>query len=179
MMPNRIQRHLTTAIKIALGLLLLYLAFQRVDWAVLLDALQTVSAFWLVMAVLSVLLSLGLKVWRWDLLLRNYQLRIPPARLTSAYFLGQAANILLIIRGGEVVRIAAAHQPEEDDWVEITATIAIEKYLDLLFLVLLMLAMATNLPAFGTRDHGQPLPTAHHHDHPALAGSLVWTHTLA
>lgn len=158
MITKQRSRSLITILKWALGLLLLYLAFQRVDWAVLLDALQTVSTFWLVLAILSVLLSLGLKVWRWDLLLRNYHLRLPPGRLISAYFLGQAANILLIIRGGEVVRIAAAHQAEEDDWVEITATIAIEKYLDLLVLVLLMLAMATNLQALARAALGDLYP---------------------
>ncbi len=157
-MPKKNQRLLTQAIKIALGLLLLYLAFRRVDWDVLLDTLQTVSAFWLVMAVLSVLLSLGLKVWRWDLLVRNYHLRIPLLRLTSAFFLGQAANILLIIRGGEIVRVTTAHQSGKDDWVEITATIAIEKYLDLLCLVLLMLAMATNLPALALETMGSLYP---------------------
>ena len=110
-MPNNIQRHLITAFKIALGFLLLYFAFQRVDWPILLDALRSVSGLWLFLAILSVLLSLAFKVWRWDLLLRNYQLRLPLKRLISAFFLGQAANILLVIRGGEIVRVSAAHQP--------------------------------------------------------------------
>jgi uncharacterized protein (TIRG00374 family) len=157
-MPNNIQRHLTSALKIALGLLLLYLAFQRVDWPILLDALRSVSWLWLFLAFLSVLLSLALKVWRWDLLLHNYQLRLPLRRLISAFFLGQAANILLVIRGGEVVRVTSAHQPGQNDWVEISATIAIEKYLDLLFLVLLMLAMATNLPPLARETMGNLYP---------------------
>lgn len=137
---------------------MLYLAFQRVDWPILLDALRSVSGLWLVIAVLSVLLSLGLKIWRWDLLLCNYQLRLPRVRLISAFFLGQAANILLVIRGGEIVRVTTAHKPGQDDWVEITATIAIEKYLDLLFLALLMLAMATNLPPLAIETLGSLYP---------------------
>lgn len=157
-MPNNIQRHLITAFKIALGFLLLYLAFQRVDWPILLDALRSVSMLWLFLAILSVLLSLALKVWRWDLLLRNYQQRLPLRHLISAFFLGQAANILLIIRGGEIVRVTSTHQPGQDDWVEISATIAIEKYLDLLFLVLLMLAMATKLPPLARETMGSLYP---------------------
>lgn len=152
------KRYLANILKIALGLLLLYLAFQRVDWPILLDALRSVSGLWLVIAVLSVLLSLGLKIWRWDLLLCNYQLRLPRVRLISAFFLGQAANILLVIRGGEIVRVTTAHKPGQDDWVEITATIAIEKYLDLLFLALLMLAMATNLPPLAIETLGSLYP---------------------
>ncbi|MBE0688430.1 MAG: flippase-like domain-containing protein [Anaerolineaceae bacterium] len=158
MKQNYFRHYIFNALKIALGLLLLYLSFQRVDWTILLDALRSVSGFWLVLAILSVLLSLALKVWRWDLLLRNYNLRLPLKRLISAFFLGQAANILLIIRGGEIVRVTSAHQPGQDDWVEITATIAIEKYLDLLFLVLLMLAMATNLPALALESMGSLYP---------------------
>lgn len=152
------KQHFTNILKIALGLLLLYLAFQRVDWPILLDALRSVSMLWLFLAILSVLLSLALKVWRWELLLRNYQLRLPLRRTISAFFLGQAANILLIIRGGEIVRVTSAHQPGQDDWVEISATIAIEKYLDLLFLVLLMLAMATNLPPLARETLGNLYP---------------------
>lgn len=152
------KQHLVNLLKIALGLLLLYLSFQRVDWPILLGALRSVSGLWLFLAVLSVVLSLALKVVRWDLLLRNYQQRLPPLRLISSFFLGQAANILLVIRGGEIVRVTTAHQSGKDDWVEITATIAIEKYLDLLFLVLLMLAMATNLPALALETMGSLYP---------------------
>ncbi|MDO9087389.1 MAG: lysylphosphatidylglycerol synthase transmembrane domain-containing protein [Anaerolineaceae bacterium] len=150
--------NLTNAIKITLGLLLLYLAFQRVDWQLLLQSLQSVRIFWLSLAILSVLLSLSLKVLRWDLLLRNYQVHLPPKRLISAYFLGQAANILLIIRGGEIVRVTTAHLPGKDDWVEITATIALEKYLDLLLLVLLMVFTATNLPSLALEKMGSLSP---------------------
>ncbi|PKO05996.1 MAG: hypothetical protein CVU41_09405 [Chloroflexi bacterium HGW-Chloroflexi-3] len=158
MKQNNFRHYIFNALKIALGLLLLYFSFQRVDWTLLLDALRSASGTWLLLAILSILLSLALKVLRWDLLLRNYHLRLPLKRLTSAFFLGQAANILLIIRGGEVVRVTTAHQPGQDDWVEITATIAIEKYLDLLFLVLLMLAMSTNLPPLVLETMGSLYP---------------------
>jgi uncharacterized membrane protein YbhN (UPF0104 family) len=158
MISQKTRRPYLTFFKIALGLLLLYLAFQRVDWPILLDALRSVSGLWLLLAILSVLLSLGLKVLRWELLLRNYQLRLPLRHLISAFFLGQAANILLVIRGGEIVRVTTAHQPRQDDWVEITATIAIEKYLDLLLLVLLMVAMASNLPVLARQSLGSLYP---------------------
>ncbi len=147
-------RHLLNAFKLALGLLLLYLSIKTVEWGILTEALATISPLWLWLAVLSVLLSLALKVWRWDVLLRNYQIWLPLVKLISAFFLGQAANILLIIRGGEVVRIGAAHQPEEDDWLAITATIAIEKYLDLLMLVVLMLISVNNLPPLAVEKLG-------------------------
>lgn len=154
MISQKTRRPYLTFVKIALGLLLLYLAFQRVDWPILLNVLRSVSGFWLILAILCVLLSLVFKVLRWDLLLSNYKQRLPPMLLISAFILGQAANILLVIRGGEVVRVATAHQPGKDDWVEITATIAIEKYLDLVLLVLLMLFSVNNLPPLATQNLG-------------------------
>ncbi len=82
-MPKNNQRHLTQAIKIALGLLLLYLAFRRVDWDVLLDTLQTVSAFWLVMAYFTVVRFLSYldqriraEGWEVELLLRAERARL-------------------------------------------------------------------------------------------------------
>ncbi len=158
MKPHWHKSLLVSPLKIALGLLLLYLSFQRVNWGILLEALQTVSIAWLLLAIVSVLLSLGLKIWRWDLLLCNYHLHIPAPRLISAFFLGQAANILLIIRGGEIVRVTTAHLSGKADWVEISATIAIEKYLDLLILVLMMVAMSANLPDMALERMGSLYP---------------------
>jgi len=145
-------------IKIGLGLLLLYLSFRRVDWPVFLQSVSAVSPGWLALAVLSILVSLGLKVWRWKLMLAFYQIKLPNLRLIGAFFLGQAANTLLVIRGGEVVRLATAHQAEKDDWLEITSTIVIEKYLDLVFLVILMMAISTNLPPIAMEKLGSLQP---------------------
>jgi hypothetical protein len=145
---------MTNVLKVALGLFLLYLSFLRVDWQLLLQSLQSVSVTWFFLAVLSVLISLALKILRWDMLLKNYGQHLPPLRLVIAYFLGQAANILLIIRGGEIVRITTAHQPGKDDWIEITATIALEKYLDLLLLVVLMVLASVNLPPLALEKLG-------------------------
>ena len=126
------KRQLFNLIKIVVGILLLVLAFRYIQWDVLWDALTSVSISWLLIAGLSILLSLSLKILRWDLFLRNYQVRIPLQRLTLAFFLGQAANILLFVRGGELLRITAAHTKDQDDLGPIAATIAIEKYIDLL-----------------------------------------------
>ena len=117
-------------------------------------ALNSASVLWLVLAFLSVLVSLSLKILRWDIFLRNYKVRSPLKRLVSAFFLGQAANILLFIRGGELVRITVAHTKDRDDWAPITATIAIEKYLDLLFLVLLMVISINSLPDIALQKLG-------------------------
>ena len=83
--------------------------------------------------VLSVLLGLFLKLWRWGILVKNYQVRSSIARLFSAYFLGQSVNILLPFRSGELVRVGYfAGNPNV--LPEIISTIVLEKYLDLIAL---------------------------------------------
>ena len=133
-------------IKILIGLLLLFLSFRSIDWGLFAKALFSASPIFISLAVLSVTLSLGLKLWRWHLLLENFKVKMPFSRLVTSYFLGQAANILLVLRAGELVRIGWAHQAKEQDLVEITGSIAIEKYLDLLMFVLSMLVVSTALP---------------------------------
>lgn len=91
-------------------------------------------------------------------MLAFYQIKIPVLRLIAAFFLGQAANTLLVVRGGEVVRLASAHQPKKDDWLAITSTIVIEKYLDLVFLVIMMMAISTNLPPIAKEKLGSLQP---------------------
>jgi uncharacterized membrane protein YbhN (UPF0104 family) len=140
--------------KILLGLLLLLLSLRSVNWVLFKDAIRSVSLPLLAFVILSVLLSQGLKLWRWCVLLQNFQVQVPFLRLATAYFLGQAANILLVLRAGEVLRIGWIHQPQREDIVEITGTIALEKYLDLLLFVMTLLAVSSALPDITQRYLG-------------------------
>jgi len=133
-------------LKILLGITLLFLSIRSVDWSVFQEALQSAKQNWLIFALVSVLLSVGLKITRWWILLRNFQVKIPWTSVVTAYFLGQAANILFIFRTGELVRIGWAHQSDQKDLVEISGSIAIEKYVDLLMFVVATLAVSATLP---------------------------------
>ncbi len=137
-----IKKHLTRAsfyknflaiIKILAGLALLILSIQGIQWENLVTGMCSTNLTWLALAIFSVLLGLFLKVWRWALFVKNYQIRSSSTRLFSAYFVGQAANIVLPLRGGELVRMGYfADEPKV--LPEIVTTIALEKYLDLLAL---------------------------------------------
>jgi len=142
----QIRKKILQIIKILIGLLLLFFSFRSIDWSLFAESLLSASPILVLIAVISVVLSLGLKLWRWQLLLENFKVKIPFTRLVTAYFLGQAANILLVLRAGELVRIGWAHQAQDPDLVEITGTIALEKYLDLLMFVVSMLVVSTALP---------------------------------
>lgn len=139
-------------IKVLLGFTLLFLSIRSVDWSVFQQALQSAKPVWLLAALISVLLSVSLKIIRWWMLLKNFQVKLPWLRLITAYFLGQAANILFVFRAGELVRIGWAHQPDHQDLAEITGSIAIEKYMDLLMFVVTMLVVSAALPDIILKD---------------------------
>ncbi len=120
-------------LKLVLGLALLILSVRGIQWSSLVASLRAANHSWLLLAVLSVLLSLTLKLWRWAIFLRNYHLVTGLPRLFRSYFVGQAANIVLPFRSGELVRVAYfAGAPQV--LPQIVATIALEKYLDFLAL---------------------------------------------
>jgi uncharacterized membrane protein YbhN (UPF0104 family) len=112
---------LLVILKVLLGLALLYLSVRGIHS--------------------TQLLGLGLKFWRWVLLVRNYHLPLSTSRLFAAYFTGQAANILLPFRGGELIRLGyfATHK---ETLPQAASTIVLEKYLDLSALTLLCLLVS-------------------------------------
>ncbi len=138
---------LSPLIKIGLGLAFLFFAFWQVDWQVLSQALKNISWAWFLWATISVLVSLALKVLRWRMILNYHKIDISLKQTISAYFIGAAVNIVFFIRGGEIIRIGWAHQPHEDDIANITATIGLEKYFDLIMLSFSLLTMSTILPS--------------------------------
>ncbi len=137
----------STLIKFGLGLIFLFIAFWQVDWQVLKQALKHITWAWFLLATISVLVSLTLKVLRWRMLLKYHQINISLKQTISAYFIGAAVNIVLFIRGGEIIRIGWAHQPQKDDIANITATIGLEKYFDLIMLSFSLLTMSAILPS--------------------------------
>jgi uncharacterized membrane protein YbhN (UPF0104 family) len=122
-------------IKVPAGLALLILAVRGINYENLINGFRSADLAWLFVAILSVLVGLGLKLWRWELLLKNYQLSVSSSRIFSAYFVGQAANILLPFRGGELVRLGY-FAGEKSLLPQAASTIVVEKYLDLLALTM-------------------------------------------
>ena len=122
-----------TTIKILAGLALLILSIQGIQLENLITGIRSANLSWLVLAILSVLLGLLLKVWRWVVFIKNYRIQASNARIYSAYFVGQAVNIILPLRGGELVRMGY-FTGEPKVFPAIVSTIALEKYLDLVAL---------------------------------------------
>ena len=143
-------------LRIALGLILLVFALQGANWIELRKSLTAANLTWLLPALGVVVIGLVLKIWRWSTLLHNFDLENPFRLVSEAYLAGQAANILLPIRGGELIRIGMMGKGEADGDNEfrlarLAGTIAVEKFLDLLALTGLTLLVLPSLRSLGSQ----------------------------
>jgi uncharacterized protein (TIRG00374 family) len=145
---NGIFSKIIKAIRIVVGLALLYFALKGANWNDLKKALLTADLTWLWLALGLVLAGTALKIWRWFLLLDHFGLSKNLFSVSRAYLVGQAANILLPFRGGEIIRAGMLVQGDVLlETSKIAGTIVIEKSLDLFALTAATLAVLPYLNA--------------------------------
>jgi len=133
-------------IRLLAGITLLFFSLWGVNWGQLSASVSSISLSWFLLALGSVVVGLYTKVIRWWLFIRNYGLNLPWRRVIEAYFAGQSANIVLPTRGGELVRLGLLSAPNPSDAPQVAATIAVEKFLDLIALSFAAVGVAAYLP---------------------------------
>ena len=133
-------------IRLLAGVALLVFSLWGVNWGQLAASVGSVSTPWFLLALGSVVVGLCFKTMRWQLFLRNYGLNIPWRRVFEAYFVGQSANIVLPTRGGELVRLGLLSAQNPSGAPQVAATIALEKFLDLIALSFMAVGVAAYLP---------------------------------
>jgi glycosyltransferase 2 family protein len=130
--------------RILLGAGLVAFSLWRIDVNSLTSLLAQVDFFWLSLALASILASLGLKIIRWGWLLSQFGVQVGKSRVISAFLIGQAANMILPFRAGEVVRTGWVCADAPKNTVGTVAAILIEKYIDLSALSILVLLYGGN-----------------------------------
>jgi uncharacterized protein (TIRG00374 family) len=132
-----------------LGLLLsaagLWYAFHGVDLSAVIKAIGRIGGIWVVGSVLVGLASLVLRAVRWRFLLEAS----PPvgiSALTSATFIGMAANNLLPARLGEAVRAWILANRRRMSLPTVLASIMVERLLDVIALLVLLGACLSASP---------------------------------
>lgn len=126
------------------GILIVYI-LQNVDWQSVVHVLGEIEWKWLILAILSFVMTLGLKMIRWGVLItliESTQKAIPFQTLMTPFLVGQAVNILLPFRGGEVARFSWLGWKDKSLIVPGALSILLEKWLDFLILSLLSFAFA-------------------------------------
>jgi hypothetical protein len=140
-------------------LALLALSLRTVDWGRLAGDLGAAHLGWVALGVGSVILGLALKIWRWQILLRGFDLQLGMRTISESFLAGQATDILLPVRGGVVVRMGMAAEGQPARLPRLALTIGLEKLLDLLALTGAALLVAAYLPPeVDSRIRGWLLP---------------------
>lgn len=145
------------AVYLGLGLALTlgfgWLAIRDLDRSALVAAVAEVRVSWLPLAVLAVLAGYLCRVVRWRVMLRASGLKVGLGRAAVPLLASIALNNLLPLRAGDVVRCTGFTRWLGADAGTITATVLVERLLDLLAVVIALgLALALLAPA-GAR-HG-------------------------
>ena len=125
------------AIGLAVSLLFVALLLWRVDFAELGDAFADARPAWLVLAFGVYLVALWVRGARWRLALRGTA-QISTNDATALVVIGYAANNVLPMRAGELVRVQLLHDRHGADRARTLGTVGLERILDGLVLALFL-----------------------------------------
>ena len=142
-------------IGILISVLFLYLAFRKFDVQEGKRALKMANYYWLFPAVISYMFGFWMRGIRWRYLLLPIK-RCKIFNLVSVVFIGFMANNLLPLRVGELIRAYVNGKKEDISKSSSLATIVVERVLDGLALVLLLLVAILFLGGGSSAQHSFP-----------------------
>jgi uncharacterized protein (TIRG00374 family) len=122
-----------------------YLAVRNVDWSGTANALRRSNYWWLVPAFAALVASLAIRIERWRILFRRER-RPSFVSLTKAMLVGLFFNIVLPARAGEAARVVALKSYARTSAAESSATIVVERLIDILSLLALLFIAVPWLP---------------------------------
>jgi len=144
----------TMAIRLAigslLGILLLIIAFRDVDMEQVMKAARGIQPIWLLFAVLSVLLTLATKAYRWKWLFHPRQGGLGYWHLFRVLLVGMALNAALPARVGELARAYLVGELGRRSKGSALMTIVVEKTLEAIMLLIsvALLLVVISLPSW-------------------------------
>jgi len=149
-------------VSLGLSAVFLWIAVRGVSWEETSAALRAARVVYLPPIFLIAVLSLYFRALRWGVLLHPLG-EFPRRSLFSATAMGFAANMLLPLRAGEVVRPWLLAKKERLPLAPVIATVAVERLFD----------MATLLLFFGVATLTLPLPPEWKHYGWVFLGTFV------
>ena len=119
-----------------MGLFLCW-AFEDIEPRSLWDAIAGISPFWLVLLVLTMLVTVPLRAWRWRVLLRPFASDVTLWDASIALAIMYAANVV-VPRSGEAVRALSLNWSRGTKISSVLATVVVERTLDMTGLIFLI-----------------------------------------
>ncbi len=136
---RRRSRALQLALGVTVSVLLIWLAFRKTDFDVMWTRVRTIHTLPMLGAIVIATLAFPLRVPRWRQLLRAPDGSALPARaLWDAIAIGFAANNVIPLRTGEVLRAAAISRLTPVSFAAAASSIAVERVLDALTVITLL-----------------------------------------
>ncbi|HEX2921132.1 MAG TPA: lysylphosphatidylglycerol synthase transmembrane domain-containing protein [Bacteroidales bacterium] len=122
---------------LAIGLLVLWVAFRNTDFKKLSEVLKKADYLWLLLSILFGFLAYVARALRWNVLIKPLGYNPSPYSSYHAVLTGYLANLALP-RLGEVTRCVALGKKEKIPVDQLIGTVIIERTIDFFTLLLLM-----------------------------------------
>jgi uncharacterized protein (TIRG00374 family) len=135
-------RWLQAAILLIVGLLILYGLLRSVHPADVATAIRRASLGWVMLGFLSMLGFIGVRSWRWQLILSASGSRATLGDATAVTGIGFGVNSVSPFKLGELLRIGMIAQRSNIGIGEAGATVVLERILDVLALLVLAIGAA-------------------------------------
>lgn len=133
------KKYLNLIIGFSIVVIFSYIAFRNVSFEDLRKALGSVNYLYLVPAVLLVALTFLFRAMRWGYLIRSVK-QVKTSHLFSPLMIGFMGNVLPA-RAGEFIRAYMFSKQENISFSASFATIVVERLLDLLLFLLMLIAV--------------------------------------
>ncbi|MBU8893585.1 MAG: flippase-like domain-containing protein [Bacteroidales bacterium] len=148
-MKRKIVRIVNFFIFLALGILLLYLAFKDVEFDTLAEDLKNANYYWVLLSLLFALIGYISRAYRWKLLIEPLNYNPPIKNVFYAVMLGYLAN-LAFPRIGEISRCGSLTKSDKIPMDSLIGTVIIERAIDLMVLLFFLLVIfIVKLESFG------------------------------
>ena len=143
-------RGVRVAVGTVVSILFLWLAFRNVPTSQIVEAFGQLDWRFMALALGLTLAGTLARAARWKLLYYPDQKNLNSLRMAEALFISQMLNIVIPARLGEVARLQIMSQFESRSRVLTLGTIVVEKWLDILALLIIMflVPISVSLPAW-------------------------------
>ena len=129
------KRSLSYSFSFLLSIIFLYIAFHNVNFGDVLEVVSGASIFWIVILMITLLLSHFLRAVRWKIILSSVKADISMKNLFGSLMVGYAVNCV-VPRLGEVARAVLIGKWENVSRSSMFGAIILERIIDVLFLCL-------------------------------------------
>ena len=148
-MKRKIIRILNFFIFLALGILLLYLAFRGIDFKSLGHHLKNANYYWVALSLVFAFIGYVSRAIRWRLLIEPLNYNPSIKNVFYALMFGYFANMALP-RLGEISRCGALTKSDKIPMDSLIGTVLIERAIDLIvLLILLFVIFIAKIESFG------------------------------